>query len=659
MQRPPIRTRTRKTTGLVLAVYLLASVAAHGQGTPVGAYTFSGSVGLGYRFLDLNGTAAKYNQLLNLQEGFRVFDTQLDFLSQEVGTGWLDRFTVTAQNLGGDPYPAIAVQLRKHGLYELRLGYRATQYHIDLPQTSLTPNRGWIDRRRFSDLELRYTPSRDLRLRFYYNRTRRAGSDRATSPFFYLPLGPEVWGAFGRANGLPWVIPLREEADLIGGGADYRLKNTNLHFEQSWRTYDNPASLQGLSGLPLELLGPLSPSQNLVVQQWAGTYHQDIPTTSLHFDSQVASRLQLRGGYVYTKSSGPLNLNGRILSPQGSLAPITLDIVGKGDGKLTSHTGEFGFTVSVLPQLDVISDYRYQTFGEQSSRSLQGVRADLPAPVALSNQSQQWDYGLHTVETQLAYVPMESLRVQAGLRFLKQDVTRLLDGQIADGTGRTWTYTPMVRVSWKPSARWSVRGEWDKRTVVDPYVRITPEDTIGSSIRVQYSFSQQWRVDNVWSFRNFETDGLGLRMHSRRNSTTLSYMPESLVGFYGGFNYDSFFSENSVVYQQGTPPLTGLQSTDQTIDRTYFWGLKVNPAPRLLLDLSGQFARSTGLGTFTGESSTYGPLTWTAWNSEVSYDVPQLGRLAFGWQRSYYLENLRRANDYSANAFTVRIVRRF
>ena len=75
----------------------------------------------------------------------------------------------------------------------------------------------------------------------------------AGSPFFYLPQGPEVWGAFGRANSLPWAIPLREEADLVGFGADYRVKNTNIHAGQSVRTYDNPANLQGFSGLSLQL----------------------------------------------------------------------------------------------------------------------------------------------------------------------------------------------------------------------------------------------------------------------------------------------------------------------------------------------------------------------------------------------------------------------
>ena len=660
MQPFQIEKRTFRIGLLLWLIFGAVTDPARAQDADPSPYNFSGAVSFGYRFLDLNGDQGKYNQVLNLQEGFRVFDTQLDFLSNEVGTGWFDRFTITAQNLGGDPYPAIAVQFRKHGLYELRLGYRATQYFVDLPQTAFTPSRAWHDRRRFSDLELRYTPARDLRIRLFYNRTRRAGNDLAESPFFFIPVGPQVWSAFGRANDLRWLVPLREEADLFGVGIDYRLKNTNLHLEQSMRIYDNPAELRGFSGLPIELLGPLSPGQNLLVQRWTGNSHQELPTTSLRFDTQVLSRLQLRGGYIYSSSSGPGDLDGTIISPLGgSQPPISLNITGRGDSNLTSHTGEFGFTLNLLRRLDVITDYRYQTFRQLSAQTLHAERADFPAPVLLNDETLRWDYGLHTLETQLAFVPSETLRVQAGLRFLKQDVTHKLNEQATLGTGRTWTYTPVVRVSWKPLSSLSVRGEFESRTVVDPYVRIGPEDTVGSSIRVQYIVSEDWRVDNVFSFRNLETERLGFLIHTRRNSTTLSYLPESLLGFYGGFNYDSFRSENSVIYQRGAAPLSGLLSTDQTIDRTYFWGLKVNPLRSLLLDLSGQFARSSGLGNFTGESSVYGPLTWTAWNSQLSYDVSRLGRMGFGWQRSYYFEDLRRASDYGANSFTLRIDRRF
>jgi hypothetical protein len=256
-------------------------------------------------------------------------------------------------------------------------------------------------------------------------------------------------------------------------------------------------------------------------------------------------------------------------------------------------------------------------------------------------------------------VPYETLRLQAGLRFLKRDVSRTLNEETAPGTQRTWKYTPVVRATWRPNPKLTVRGDLEAQTTIDPYTRLSPEGSIGSSIRLQYAFHNAWRVDNTWSFRNRETDQIGLSLRSRRNSTTLSYMPGSSLSYYGGFTYDSFLSENTVIYQRGQPPLTGLLSTDQTIDRTIFWGLQAEPRESLQFDFTGQFVRSTGRGVLTGEASTYGPLTWGAWGGDVSYNFAYVGQLSFGWQRSYYLEDLMRATDYSSNAFTLRINRSF
>jgi hypothetical protein len=116
-------------------------------------------------------------------------------------------------------------------------------------------------------------------------------------------------------------------------------------------------------------------------------------------------------------------------------------------------------------------------------------------------------------------------------------------------------------------------------------------------------------------------------------------------------------SQNSIAFLQGVPPLTGLLSTDQTIDRIFSLGIKTNPVGSLTFSFTGQFIRSTGLGTLTGENSTYGPLTWPAWTAEIGYTTKHIGRVVLAWQRSYYYEDLFRATDFSANAFTLRFER--
>ena len=633
---------------------------------PVTGYTLSGAASFGYRFVSVGGSRAKYDELFNLQEGFRLFDGQFDLTPKQPNTGWFDRLSFSAQGLGGDPFPVLRADLRKSGVYDLRLSYRATQYFYDLPQTTLTPNRGWIDRRRFGDADLRYTPTRNLRFHFFYHRTERAGDDLATSPFFYLPLGLDFWQAFGRANSLSWVVPIREEANLFGGGVDYRLGKTDFHVEQSYRTYNNPANLEGFANQPISLLGPGSPAQNIVINRWDSFAGFNIPMTSIHIDQEVDERLQLRAGYVDTHANGPTSLNGSVLVPgivpglPGIVNPsVPLNYTGAGTTNLTTQTAEAGFTLKLFEQMDFISDYRYQIFSERANESIQATRSDLVGPVSLSQDSLRWDFGIHTLDTVLTYTPWSDLSIRAGVRFLKEDIVRKTNGQTDIGTQRSWYYTPLVNVAWTPSKKFSLRGDFESRTAVDPYVRISPESTVGSTIRTRFSPSDKWGIDNTWSFRNLKTQDIQFIAHSRTNSTTLWLQPLDKLGFQGGFNYGNFSSQNTIGFLSGVPPLTGFFSTDQTIDRTFFYGIKINPKDSLTLAFTGQFIRSTGLGTFTGETSTYGPLSWPAWSAEVGYTTKHVGRMVASWQRSYYHEDLFRATDYSASGFTLRFERAF
>lgn len=622
----------------------------------IGGYNLSGSGSFGYRFVNLEGNHAKYDQLLNLQQGFRVFSADFSLQAPDVSKAkWFDRLWVTAQGLGGDPFPSIRADLRKADKYELRFGYRATQYFYDLPETAFTANRGWLDRRRFADADLRYTPTKALNLRFFYNRTERVGTDLATSPFFYVPLAPDVFQALGRFNSTPWAIPLREQANLFGGGLDYKLGDTAIHLDQTYRTYNNPANLQGLAGQPVLVEGPLSPAQNLVVQRWDTLSAFNIPTTTLFIEHDIDGHARVRVGFIHSRASGPASLDGTISQPGAFL----LRYIGAGTTKVTTKTADAGFTWIVLKGVEFISDYRYQKYNESGTQATQALRSDLPAPVALSNDTLHWDFGLHNLETVLSVSPAQTLTIRGGFRFFKRDVVRTVDGQKSIGTGETWAYTPLINAAWTPSKKFSLRGDFDSTVTVDPYVRITPESSVGAKVRSRFNFTDKLGIDNTFLFRNLSTDDLTFVAHARSNFTTLWYQPNARVGLQGGFSYGSFSSRNSIRFLQGAPPLTGLLSTDQTVDRTYTLGVRLNPANAWSLGFTGQFIRSTGVGTIAGEPSIYGPLTWPAWSAEIGYNTKHLGRMVFAWQRSYYFEDLFRAADYSANGFTLRFERAF
>ncbi len=83
-------------------------------------------------------------------------------------------------------------------------------------------------------------------------------------------------------------------------------------------------------------------------------------------------------------------------------------------------------------------------------------------------------------------------------------------------------------------------------------------------------------------------------------------------------------------------------------------------APRNLgINLTGNFVRSTGAGEISGELPNFGPLTWPLATGTVYYDFARFGRLSIDLQRTYYLEEIVRGNDFRANLLTIRWTRDF
>jgi len=74
---------------------------------------------------------------------------------------------------------------------------------------------------------------------------------------------------------------------------------------------------------------------------------------------------------------------------------------------------------------------------------------------------------------------------------------------------------------------------------------------------------------------------------------------------------------------------------------------------------SASFDRLTGRGEIVGEPPAYGPLTWPLGTATFYFDVPRAGRVSLDLQRTYYIEEIVPANNFSANLLTIRFTRGF
>jgi len=125
------RCTCRSAAARLLALgYALASAPASAQQSPASSGAFTGSVSLGVRSVEIDGTETKYREDVNLDDGARVFGVQLSYVAP-TGETPVDRVELDAANLGGDPFESIHLGVRKYGAYELKLDSRRSEYFYE------------------------------------------------------------------------------------------------------------------------------------------------------------------------------------------------------------------------------------------------------------------------------------------------------------------------------------------------------------------------------------------------------------------------------------------------------------------------------------------------------------------------------------------------
>ncbi|MBV9038012.1 MAG: hypothetical protein JO182_26225, partial [Acidobacteriaceae bacterium] len=88
--------------------------------TPVtwGPFQTQGSTTVGYRFTDIGGRKQTFQQMFDLESGFRLFDFNLTGKAKDSSNLFADTFQLTASGLGGDPFPGGQFTVSKTNVYD-------------------------------------------------------------------------------------------------------------------------------------------------------------------------------------------------------------------------------------------------------------------------------------------------------------------------------------------------------------------------------------------------------------------------------------------------------------------------------------------------------------------------------------------------------------
>ncbi len=666
---PGSRVRGRRCA--IILLFLALSAAA--QDTPgtfsAGGFDNQGSATFGYRFTDVKGYEAKFDELFNLRSGPRLMDFNLFGKAKAGENRFADDYSLTTSGLGGDPFATTQFTLRKSRVYDLRAGFRQSRYYWNrndqaaLPNglSGLTSNHDWATVRKLGSVNLLVHASNSLRFNFEYYRNSRDGITYTTrSPDYFG--SPSTWGGFARANPYYVVAPLNEMANRVTGGVDYTRNSWSLHYKIGHQVFDSAIQGDNIATLQrsINTVDAATAGELLSNMAWSDSRRLSTPVSEFSYTGKIAPRLETRGGYIFYRYSGPATLdfafNGMARSGT-SFVPYAVSMSGRADVSEPNHVIDQGFTYTINEWWRVLTDYRYSRFTVDSNGTYSSLNGTVASAGASDNR---WRIGTSTLDFNTMFTPSASLLIRAGVRLFKNDVVMIQDGVVDQGrTKRINTVWPILSVHYQPSKIFTIRADVEQITNGASYTRITPHTDIGGRFVVRVRPTDKFYIEETSLLRNRRLLQTDYRATVRSNAITANYDFTEKLAVFGGFSYDDLFASNFVNFLRGPAPTTNVILRDQNITRIWQGGLRATPFRGFGINFAGNFVRTTGVGEITGEAPLYGPMSFPYATGSFYYDIPRLGRLTLQLQRTYYIEELVPGNNFGANLLTIAWTRGF
>ena len=445
-----------------LGVVLLCSrvlVAQDGTETPlkIGGFNTQGSATVGYRFDDVKGYVPMFQELSDLQRGFRLLDFNMFGEAENGVNPFADTYSLSMTGLGGEPFETGQLAVSKTRLYDFRANWRQSYYYwnennnLVLPiaavgsglSKGLTDNHAWGTVRKFGSADFTLHATNNLRFNFNYYRTTDSGPTLTTESLDFFD-SPGYWGTFARANPYYLYAPIDDNTNRFTGGIDYTFHSWSFHYNLGYQTFTQFLSLNNVNTPELSI-NPVASSTGEPLTYLSQSDYRRLttPISELSYTGKPLSNFEWRGGYIYYRYQGPATLdqsyNGTAPNSSGTLEPYTVSQTARDTVTEPDHIFYQSFTYKVKDWWEAIVDYRYSrfatnTFGNFGSLfSIVGSptpTATITAP-ASGTDSFVWRDELSDFDFSMLFTPTHSLTLRPGIHLLKADVESLENG-VAD-----------------------------------------------------------------------------------------------------------------------------------------------------------------------------------------------------------------------------------
>jgi hypothetical protein len=643
---------------LVLLILGAWDRVARGEDKPplsVGGYRLSGSASVGYRFVEIDhGSEDLYREVVNLEDGLRLFDFTLRGDRTDEATKLLDRFHLEATDIG-DPYPRMNLHLAKDAVYKFDVTLRSSDYFVRRTEDAFSDNHRFDLERRFGDISLTLFPADNLQVHLFYRRLEREGT--GTEPrlidnnVFVLSAAPD------------------ENTNEVGVAADFSTRSFSIRLEQSYRHFDG----DGLVSLPSPGLGGLrtdAPFTGMRLDAFREERDQTVETwtTRLQLRATLTPQWEVTQGYVFAHVTGTAQLRATEggVGRAGTSGPnenFTAMLTGSGDTRSNVHVVEVGTSYAVLPSLIGHLDYRFHLVDQDGEGLLETQRSGFLTGLTLVRDtgSQAITTRAHTLTPSAEWLPLPTLTLRLGYRFQLRDVsvdqvtngvpvvddpfgaaprldrTMHSQGVIFDAA---WRYRTLLQVSAK-----FVGDYFD-----NPYTRISPTSDSRTRVQVRVTPLKWLAVSETFAITDLDNPDTSTSTQSTSWTTGIFLQPIEQLTLDGTLTFSDLDHKSQTFI-----PINAVRTPVEFTNDSEAVSYTVSGTLTELIPNTGLKAYATWTRVYGEGKSSYffaGGEAWYRWKK------PDL-RFTLRYERPYVIEREPPQDEFFAHLVTLMVTKDF
>ncbi|MEP6715807.1 MAG: hypothetical protein ABJC09_09535 [Terriglobia bacterium] len=506
----------------------IASAAAEAR--PAGEYRITGSLDVGYRWLDgPGGSFETYRSVVNLGSGVKLIG--LDLAIANPSRKWFENAHIRAFNWGNDPYATFHADAEKSRIYRLNVDYRGISYFNNLPSYAdpllakgITLNEQSFDtHRRLSSVRLEILPGRAFTPYVSAERDARSGS--------------VVTVFHSDNNDYPVAGVTRDSTNLVRAGVRISFRRVRATLEEGYTNFRNDQSDStgptNYGNTSVQTLG-----QTLDLTSLAQSYgiRGNSHYTKADFTASPFSWADIYAQFTYTTPHTTVNYT---QYDTGSLVLLNQVLFFSGQQYLVNATASFphttanaGWEIRPYRRVRILQSFQTDRMTNTGSAAQADTLLAGTATVSQTALALASTLGMDSsqVDISILFDAGRKFTLRGGYRYVwgnANDVVSPQEGLYTIASEKLQRNIGMGAVSWRPSQKVLLSGDAEVGTSAGTYFRTSLYDYQKVRAMGRYKLLKSWQISGDFRILMNRNPLAGSSYHflSRQESATLTWLP--------------------------------------------------------------------------------------------------------------------------------------